>query len=76
MTPQMLNNLMLLLVHKERTTCSDLSEIDISNDIVADSETHSRIFDKFLWFEQYCTSQVCFSQIKSHFITVKSVLYK
>ena len=46
MTQQRLNNLMVLHVHKERT--SDLSEVDICNDFVADSETRLRIFGKFL----------------------------
>ena len=46
MTQQRLNNLMVLHVHKERT--NDLSEVDICNDFVADSETRLRIFGKFL----------------------------
>ena len=46
MTQQRLNNLMVLHVHKGRT--SDLSEVDICNDFVADSETRLRIFGEFL----------------------------
>ena len=47
MKQQRLNNLIMVLhVRKGRT--SDLSEVDICNDFVADSETHLRIFGEFL----------------------------
>ena len=42
MTQQRLNSFMVLHVPKERT--SDLREVDICNDFVADSETRLRIF--------------------------------
>ena len=62
---------MVLYVHKGRT--SDLSEVDICDDFVADSETRLRILAKF------CKNlnnkiQFCFTN-KTHITTEERMMY-
>ena len=45
MSQQRFNNLMVLLVHKERT--DSLNEVDIANELVGDSDHRLRMFGKF-----------------------------